>query len=167
MYRKIDDFIHSWEYEVQATQKVFAALTDQSLSQAVAQDHRTIGRIAWHITTTISEMMKYAGVTVSGPDPHSLPPRDAATIRKAYAETAASLAEQIKSKWNDAALEVVVDMYGEKWPRGATLAALVAHQTHHRGQTTVLMRQAGLKVPGIYGPALEEWGQYNQPAPPV
>jgi len=30
---------------------------------------------------------------------------------------------------------------------------------------TVLMRQAGLVVPGVYGPAREEWGQYNMPAP--
>jgi len=30
---------------------------------------------------------------------------------------------------------------------------LIAHQGHHRAQMTVLMRQAGLKVPGVYGPS--------------
>ena len=34
---------------------------------------------------------------------------------------------------------------------------LINHQNHHRGQMTVLMRQAGLTVPGVYGPAKEEW----------
>jgi hypothetical protein len=26
---------------------------------------------------------------------------------------------------------------------------------------TVLMRQAGLKVPGVYGPSREEWSQFG------
>jgi uncharacterized damage-inducible protein DinB len=34
---------------------------------------------------------------------------------------------------------------------------IIKHIIHHRGQMTVLMRQAGLKVPGVYGPAREEW----------
>ena len=55
-------------------------------------------------------------------------------------------------------------MYGETWKRGRTLGALVNHQIHHRGQMTVLMRQAGLEVPGVYGPAKEEWGAYGMPA---
>jgi len=55
-------------------------------------------------------------------------------------------------------------MYGEKWTRGQSLLALMAHEIHHRAQMTVLMRQAGLKVPGVYGPAREEWAAYGMPA---
>jgi len=58
-------------------------------------------------------------------------------------------------------------MYGEKWARGVTLHILLVHEIHHRGQMTVLMRQAGLKVPGVYGPAKEEWTQYKMPEPEV
>jgi uncharacterized damage-inducible protein DinB len=58
-------------------------------------------------------------------------------------------------------------MYGEKWKRAQTLASLVFHQIHHRGQMTVLMRQAGLKVPGIYGPAREEWSAWGMSPPAV
>jgi len=36
------------------------------------------------------------------------------------------------------------------------LQTLVVHQIHHRGQMSVLMRQAGLVPPGIYGPTREE-----------
>jgi uncharacterized damage-inducible protein DinB len=71
------------------------------------------------------------------------------------------------SGWSDATLEVEDDMYGERWPRGATLQSLVVHQAHHRGQMTVLMRQAGLRVPGVYGPAREEWTAYGMPPPTV
>jgi uncharacterized damage-inducible protein DinB len=56
-----------------------------------------------------------------------------------------------------------IPMYGEQWTRGFVLQALVAHQTHHRGQMTVLMRQAGLPVPGMYGPSKEEWAAMGMP----
>jgi uncharacterized damage-inducible protein DinB len=58
-------------------------------------------------------------------------------------------------------------MYGQTWARGETLQVLVVHQAHHRGQMTVLMRQAGLAVPGVYGPAREEWVGYGMSAPAV
>lgn len=46
-----------------------------------------------------------------------------------------------------------------------TFDVLIQHQNHHRGQMTVLMRQAGLPVPGIYGPAKEEWTTFGLEAP--
>jgi uncharacterized damage-inducible protein DinB len=57
-------------------------------------------------------------------------------------------------------------MFGEKWKRGFAFASLLRHQTHHRGQMTVLMRQAGLRVPGVCGPAREEWARLGMPAMP-
>ena len=55
-------------------------------------------------------------------------------------------------------------MYGEKWKRGTTLSVIISHQIHHRAQLTVVMRLNGLKVPGVFGPAKEEWTQLGMPA---
>ena len=44
---------------------------------------------------------------------------------------------------------------------------LIGHQTHHRSQMTVLMRQAGLVVPEVYGPAKEGWAAYGAQPPLV
>ena len=41
---------------------------------------------------------------------------------------------------------------------------VIQHQYYHRGQMTVLMRQAGLTVPDIYGPAKEEWANFGMEA---
>jgi uncharacterized damage-inducible protein DinB len=38
----------------------------------------------------------------------------------------------------------------------AAFQGLVRHLIHHRGQLIVLMREAGLIVPGVYGPSREE-----------
>jgi uncharacterized damage-inducible protein DinB len=60
--------------------------------------------------------------------------------------------EAVKSQWTDATLDASDAMYGQMWKRGYTLTALIFHQIHHRGQMTVLMRQAGLPVPGFTVP---------------
>lgn len=164
MYHSIDQFLKDWAYEAEATKKTLANLTDASLEQRVTPDGRSLGRLAWHIAVTIPEMTRRAGLPVDGPDDHAAPPAKVAEIAAAYEKSAASLAECLPSQWTDAMLAEDVDMYGQTWKKGIVLSALAFHQCHHRGQMTVLMRQAGLKVPGIYGPAREEWEAFGMPA---
>jgi len=166
MFRRVADFQKAWEQETNSTLKVLRALTDASLAQSVTKDGRTLGRLAWHLATTLGEMMERTGLKVGGPSHESPPPASAGAIVAAY-ETASKAVADGASGWTDAALEVEDDMYGEKWPRGLTLQVLIVHQAHHRGQMTVLMRQAGLRVPGVYGPAREEWTTYGMQPPAV
>jgi alanyl-tRNA synthetase len=56
-------------------------------------------------------------------------------------------------------------MWAASANRVAALDVLIKHQTHHRGQLTIGMRQAGLVTPGMYGPAKEEWTAMGVPAP--
>ena len=167
MITSIAEFEELWTHESGETRKLFAELTDASLKQAVAKDHRTLGRLAWHITTTIAEMMNRPGLHVTGPSPEAAVPASADAIRRGYDQAATSLLTEMKAKWTDASLLIVDDMYGESWKRALTLAILLSHQTHHRGQMTVLMRQAGLKVPGVYGPSRDEWAAMGAPPPEV
>jgi uncharacterized damage-inducible protein DinB len=166
MYRKIEDFIADWAYESEATIKVFKNLTDKSLNQKATNDGRSLGFIAWHLTLTIGEMLSKAGLKVTAPPEDAPMPNNAAEIIKSYENAAPSVSEQIKTDWKDEMLFNEVEMYGEKWQIRNVLYSLVKHQAHHRGQMTVLMRQAGLKVPGVYGPSKEEWAQFGmQPMP--
>ena len=155
------------QLQISPLQGVWGSLTDASLQQAVTPHDRTLGRIAWHVVTSVPEMMHRTGLTLSGPDDKAAMPAQAAAIVTAYAAVARSLAEQIRERWTDATLPELDLMYGEKWKRGFTLAVLVRHQAHHRGQMTVLMRQAALKVPGVYGPAREEWADFGMQPPAV
>ena len=167
MFHYIEDFAKAWEYEAGATQKLMEALTDASLSQEITVGHRTLGRIAWHIVTTIPEMMGLTGLKFANWNQEAPLPNAAAQIGVAYRAVAKELAEQIRSGWDDGTLKIEDDMYGEKWARGQSLKILIDHQTHHRGQMTVLMRQAGLNVPGVYGPSKEEWSNYGGQPPEV
>jgi len=98
--------------------------------------------------------------------PSFLEREDAADIVAQYEKSAAMVVPAVRAKWSDAQLGEMIPMYGEQWPRGTMLNALIAHQTHHRGQMTVLMRQAGVPVPGMYGPSKEEWAAMGMPAQP-
>jgi uncharacterized damage-inducible protein DinB len=165
MFRRVDDFLKSWDYETEATLKVFRALTEASLSQAVAPGGRTLGFLAWHCVLSLPEMMKQAGLPVTGPAEDTPQPALAEMIRE-YEACARGIARELPGHWTDAMLAEEVPMYGQQWPRGVVLASLIHHQTHHRAQMTVLMRQAGLAVPGVYGPAREEWAAMNLPPQP-
>jgi len=163
MFRTVQDFLGSWAYENEATVKVFDQLTDESLNQRVTPEGRSLGRLAWHMVQTLPEMCGRTGLEVVGPREEDPVPSSARKLRDRFKEAADSIAAQVSTRWTDADLEVEDDMYGQTWSRGRTLTALVNHQIHHRGQMTVLMRQAGLKVPGVYGPAKEEWSAYGMP----
>jgi uncharacterized damage-inducible protein DinB len=156
MLRTVADFEVMWKNESEITAGVLAAVTDASLTQRVIPNYRTLGDMAWHIVATIPEMMGLTGLAIDAVDADAPCPASAEAIRDAYVHAARSLLEGVRRTWTDETLTVEDDMYGERWPRGATLLALVVHQTHHRGAMTVLMRQAGLVVPSIYGPNREQ-----------
>ena len=164
MLRTIEDFQKDWVYEAEATTKILKALTDESLGQKVTPTGRSLGILAWHLATTLGEMLGQVGLKIDGPGQTEECPRSASAIAAAYEKAAKSVGEEVGKHWNDETLLQEDNMYGDTWKRGVTLFALIAHQAHHRGQMTVLMRQAGLPVPGVYGPSKEEWEAHGMPA---
>ena len=165
MYRVIEDFTTSWKHESAATLKLFKNITNESLNKKDNENVRSIAALAWHITITLNEMLNKAGLSVIGPDEHSEAPTTISEIILAYEQSALSVIEQVKQNWTNESLLEEILMYGQVWKKGIVLTVLIKHEAHHRGQLTVLMRQAGLVVPGIYGPAKEEWAKMNLVAP--
>lgn len=159
MFNTIPDFMYAWKAEKEASLKIFNALTDDALSQIVFPGGRTLGKIANHLIETLTEMASAAGLPIEHETPDYQTARE---LLKAYKKTSDILLHIIQQHWTDHSLQEKVMMYHNKaWKKGFVLAVLVLHQAHHRGQMTVLMRQAGLKVPGVYGPAKEEWQAFN------
>lgn len=164
MYRKIEDFQTAWKYETETTTNLFNKLTDGSLNQKVTEDGRTLGFLAWHLVLTLGEMLGKVGLQIDAPAEDSPVPSNAKEIAETFEKAAKSVGEQVVNNWTEETLLIEDEMYGETWSRGMTLLYLMLHNTHHRGQMTVLMRQAGLKVVGVYGPAKEEWAEMGMTA---
>ncbi|HEY8910831.1 MAG TPA: DinB family protein [Desulfosporosinus sp.] len=165
MFLSLSAFLQDWEKEAESTQRILDALSDDSLNQSVTVEDRTLGRIAWHLVTTVPEMMSKTGLIFGSNKEDAPVPNTAQEISNYYREVSTAVIIAIKAQWNDQTLLETRDMYGETWTNDYTLKALIDHQIHHRGQLTVLMRQAGLKVPGLYGPAREDWSHMGMKAP--
>ena len=157
MYRKVGDFQGVWDYEAGETLRIFNDLTDQSLNQKVTENGRSLGFLAWHIVTTVQEFFGNAGIKIEGPSFESEPPKTVSEIVAEFQRAVKSLNKELPIHWKDENLTDEIPMYGETWTKGFTLTCFLMHAAHHRGQMSVLMRQAGLKVHGVYGPAKEEW----------
>lgn len=154
MYRKVEDFLEEWTVSSEGTTKVFKALTDDKLDQAITEGHSTLGWLAWHLVGAAGAFGQFAGFQVQGPGRDVSQPKSADEIAKTY-ETLAKAIKEEAAKLTDE--DLLGDVTGFTGPtvRGKLLRALIDHQTHHRGQMTVLLRQAGLTVPPIMGPTKE------------
>ena len=164
MYSKVTEFIEDWEYESESTLKVLEQLTDDSLNKKFNDNVRTPGRLAWHIVTTLGEMVQRTGLKFDATPEDAPLPSTLKEICDEYKRSSDGMLNAVKKEWKDESLMEDVNLYGQKWKKGKVLSVLVNHQIHHRGQLTVVMRLAGLKVPGVYGPAKEEWANMGMEA---
>ena len=88
---------------------------------------------------------------------HAAPqPETASAIQAVYTRTANGLTRAVETQWTDDSFQDRFEAYDMRWTKGSFLFVLLCHEIHHRGQMTVLMRQAGLSVPGVYGPSKDE-----------
>jgi uncharacterized damage-inducible protein DinB len=156
MFTTVSSFVQEWKQEAAVTQKVLDALTDESLKQEVAPDLYSIGSVAWHVTGATYYFPAQLGITFEVPDLRKEAPTSASEISETYKTVSSRLSEAVSEQVSDEKMNEMVNLFGMDMPVQAVFRLLIQHQAHHRGQLTVLMRQAGLKVPGVYGPSKEE-----------
>ena len=156
MYDTITEFVDDWTRESDISLRIQRALTDSSLATRSDPEGNTLGKIAWHMVVMIGLTGAAMGLEVAAPPRGTEPPASAAGIADAYQAAARSLAEQARGKLKDDQLASEVSYFGRMLRTALVLQSLVRHQIHHRGQMTILMRQAALIVPGVYGPSREE-----------
>ena len=164
MYLKISDFVNEWNEEAESTLKIFTQIPDSVKSVKDNENVRSLERLAWHITQTVTELPKSCGIMKDDALENRDIPSGFSEIIDLYKEHSRKLSEAIEQKWNDEDLIKKMKVYGEEWEGRKILSILVKHQIHHRAQMTILMRLLDVKVPGLYGPAKEEWSQYGMEA---
>ncbi|MFD1066412.1 DinB family protein [Oceanobacillus locisalsi] len=156
MYRNLNDFLTEWTQSADSTKAVLNALEDDKLDQSIVEGHNSLGWLGWHLVNTPVFFMSLVGVDLESPyDPDNVPTK-ASDIVEAYEDISNRLVEKSKEVLSDEALVNDLVDFGGSAPKGNVLRMLVSHQIHHRGQMTVLLRQAGLEVPGVMGPTKED-----------
>jgi len=156
MYRTVAEFVEDWSRESAISLKVQRALTDDSLKHKSDPEGNTLGKIAWHMVVMAGMTGSAVGLEVVAPPRGAEPPSSASGIADAYQTAARSMSEQASTRLKDEQLPAEIAYFGRSIPMASVLNGLIRHQIHHRGQMTMLMRQAGLIVPSVYGPSREE-----------
>ena len=167
MYVTISDFIKEWSKEAILTQNVLDGLTDDSLKQQVYSEGRTLGRIAWHITTSIPEYLAHFGLKIDEVENVENVPTSAKVIAGTFNNVSSNAAKVIEQQWKNETLKEVQIAFGREETNAQILMGLIKHIVHHRGQVTILMRQAGIKPFGVYGPPKEDWIHLGVENPPL
>ncbi|WP_318508806.1 DinB family protein [Bacillus sp. T3] len=156
MFTSVNDFLNEWKQEAAVTQKILDVLTDESLNQEVFPGLYSIGSLAWHIAGAAYFFPSQVGLKFETPDLKKEAPKSATEISETYKTVSQRLAQAFSEQVSDENFNKMVNLFGREMPFQAVFRLLIQHQAHHRGQLTVLMRQADLKVPGVYGPSKEE-----------
>ena len=156
MYRKVEDFIKDWEISRGGTIKVLEAMTDEKLDQAIVEGHNTLGWLGWHLATAPVYFAGLLGLKLNSPGDYQTVPNSVQEIKDGYKAVTSELAELVQAELTDDDMTKEVDQHGRPTARGEILRTMIDHETHHRGQMTVLLRQADLKVPGVMGPTKED-----------
>ncbi|MEH6943772.1 DinB family protein [Bacillus sp. JJ722] len=165
MFQTLEHFLKSWEFEAAATQKLLSHLTDESLKQETTSQNWNLGRIAWHTVAAIRIIISNTNLSFEAPAEDYPVPTSAQFIKDSYHQASNAFILALKEQWAEDTLQDCIEFMGQQIPIGSLLMFLLQHQSHHRGQMTILMRQAGLTVPGIYGPSKEEWAKFGMEAP--
>ncbi|MDW0117659.1 DinB family protein [Sporosarcina thermotolerans] len=154
MYRKVEDYVEDWNASANGTLNVIKAITNDKLDQAIVEGHSTLGWLAWHLVGSVGFFGGLSGLKIEVPAHTEPVPTDVTEIVAAYEKVMASMENEIANLTDDSLTERV-PAFGTEISRGKLLRTFIDHQTHHRGQMTVLLRQAGLAVPGVMGPTKE------------
>ncbi|MCR8844337.1 DinB family protein [Paenibacillus sp. SC116] len=154
MYRKSEDFIEDWIASSAGTLSVMKAITDDKMDYSIVEGHNSLGWLAWHLVGAGGFFGQLAGLQIPAAGPDTSMPSSMTTIVEKYEEVIEAYKNEALTLTDEQLTEEVSGFMGPI-ARGKLLRTLIDHQTHHRGQMTVLLRQAGLPVPGVMGPTKE------------
>lgn len=154
MYRKVEDFLEEWTSSSAGTLAVMKAITDDKMNTAIVEGHNSLGWLAWHLVGSAGAFGHFAGLQIPGVERGAKVPDHMAEIVEKYEAIIEAYSVEAK-KLNDEQMTEEINGFMGLTPRGKFLRQFIDHQTHHRGQMTVLLRQAGLTVPGVMGPTKE------------
>ncbi|TVX91635.1 DinB family protein [Paenibacillus agilis] len=154
MYRKSEDFIEDWIASSAGTLSVMKAITDDKMDYSIVEGHNSLGWLAWHLVGTGGFFGQLAGLQIPAAAPGTSMPSSMTAIVEKYEEVIEAYKNEALTLTDEKLTEEVNGFMGPI-ARGKLLRILIDHQTHHRGQMTVLLRQAGLPVPGVMGPTKE------------
>ena len=157
---ELQRFLKLWDAEAQKTAALLRALPAGQYDFRPDPGARSVGELAWHLAE-VEAYITYGieqGTIGTGMKPPGMErPKAIEALAPGYERVHAEAAARIK-RLAPADLDRAMSAFGgpERPIRELLWSAILLHQTHHRGQLSVLLRLAGGAAPGMFGPNREE-----------
>ncbi len=165
-----ETFLRIWDREFRTTLNVLRSFPDQALQTRPHERSRTARDLAWQCVTDEHVIAAIADKPIHdlrNVPPAPAPPENMREIGAAYEAAHAKAVRKIESLSEEEFARTVTSIlkgrdprsehaFEWKMPQPDALWANLMDQVHHRGQLTIYLRQAGGKVPSIYGPSGDE-----------
>lgn len=163
MFKSLEEARAAWDEESSRMAEGLDALPAAALKARIAEGHRDVPRIVWHLAQTCADL---AGTVkgVPAPDLAAEPPVTAAALAAGFREGASAVSAALAAVKD---LGDAVAFYGSMQPFSAALRWTMLHQAHHGGQLSALLRQAGFQPPVLQGQRLEDWAGLGMEVPAV
>jgi len=147
---KVNDIIKEWERSKAYTKEYMGAMPESGYALKPTPEMRSFAEQLLHLADANYGLVSSA-IGIKSPftvgDLEKTPNKSKANVSKVVLASYDFVIEQIK-KMTEAQLDENVKMIGSfDMPRRTGLAKALEHQAHHRGQTTVYLRLAGVKPP--------------------
>lgn len=146
----VDDIVKDWERAKAYTKEYLDAMPESGYASKPTADIRSFAEQMLHLTDA---NYGFASAATGAESPVGMGESEKATDKSKENVTKLVLAgydfviDNVK-KMTPAQLSEKVTLFGRfEMTRGAALAKCFEHQTHHRGQTTVYLRLAGVTPP--------------------
>jgi uncharacterized damage-inducible protein DinB len=156
-----DMFLKIWEQEFRTTMRVLRSFPVTAMEAKPHERSRSVRDLAWQCAIDEDVIRKILDDEndLTKPMPAAPVPETMEEIIAAYERNHRVAYEQV-SRVTEESFNRTVSCFlpGGEWkmPQPEALWGNVMDQVHHRGQLTVYLRQAGAKVPSIYGPSGDE-----------
>ncbi len=156
-----------YDQEMIGTRKHLERVPDDKLGWAPHEKSMTMGKLASHITESISwgpMMLNTDSMDFNSPEMQEYTPPNygsQAEILEKFDANVAATREVLASKSDDEWMGMWTMKKGDEvlmsMPKVAVVRSfMLSHNIHHRGQLSVFLRMCDVPVPQTYGPSADE-----------
>jgi len=160
MKSELESFMEIWEREAAKTVRLLESLSPHAYDFRPDAEGRSIGELAWHLAE--GEAYGSFGIERGGFPRDERPPglerpRTIAELGPGFQRIHGDAAERLRKLAPEDLDRSITSFSGKPITvREILWDFILLHGVHHRGQLTLLNRQAGGQPAGLFGPTREE-----------
>ena len=157
---ELERFIDVWDREAAKTVKLLKTIPSDQYDFRPDPEGRSIGEMAWHLAEGEAYGSFFAvkgGYSMDERPPGMQRPKSVEALAPEFERVHREARERLNG-YSAEDLDRPIKTFGGDVPmRDHLWDFIVLHGAHHRGQLTMMIRQAGGKPAGMFGPTREEF----------